>query len=144
MLTGKTARVAEIKALGGKATYHAADFRNPSEMADMVAAAASDIVVNNAMLRHFGAVEVARTAIVCTAINPRTLLTPAIDQQLRQEMQRNGTTFEETKDAFWALRQPSHMARRWCMDGGALDRPCNVQRRGKSDDQTYNDRRTTP
>ncbi len=172
-------RVTEIEALGVKATYHGADLRRPSEIADMVATAAPDIVVNNAVVRHFGAVEnfapehwdealavnlsapfhtirlslpgmktkgwgriinmasiyshfatvnrvdymttktallgltravaveVARTDITCNAICPGTVLTPAIDWRLRQEMQRDGTTFEEAEDAFLAIRQPS-------------------------------------
>jgi len=65
------------------------------------------------------ALEVARTEITCNAICPGTVLTPAIDWRLRQEMQRDGTTFEEAEASFLATRQPS---RRFVKDGnvGAL------------------------
>jgi 3-hydroxybutyrate dehydrogenase len=53
------------------------------------------------------ALEVARTAITCNAICPGTVLTPAIDWRLRQEMQRDGTSFEEAEEGFLANRQPS-------------------------------------
>lgn len=53
------------------------------------------------------ALEVARTDITCNAICPGTVLTPAIDWRLRQEMQRDGTTFEQAEEAFLAIRQPS-------------------------------------
>ncbi len=53
------------------------------------------------------ALEVARTDITCNAICPGTVLTPAIDWRLRQEMQRDGTTFEEAEESFLAIRQPS-------------------------------------
>lgn len=51
------ARAADIEALGVKATDHGAELRHPAEIADMVAVAAPDIVVNNAVVRQFGAVE---------------------------------------------------------------------------------------
>ncbi|HWB97023.1 MAG TPA: SDR family oxidoreductase, partial [Bryobacteraceae bacterium] len=60
------------------------------------------------------ALEVARTGITCNAICPGTVLTPAIDWRLRQEMQRDGTTFEEAEEAFLGIRQPS---RRFVKDG---------------------------
>ena len=173
------ARVADIEAMGVKASYHGADLRHPDEIAAMVAATSPDIVVNNAVVRYFGAVEnfapehwdealavnlsapfhtirlslpgmrargwgriinmasiyrhfatvnridyittktallgltravaveVARTAITCNAICPATVMTPAIDWRLRQEMQRDGTSFEEAEEAFLAVRQPS-------------------------------------
>ena len=44
------------------------------------------------------ALEVARTGITCNAICPGTVLTPAIDWRLRQEMQRDGTTFEQAEE----------------------------------------------
>ena len=53
------------------------------------------------------ALEVARTGITCNAICPGTVLTPAIDWRLRQEMQRDGTSFEQTEENFLARRQPS-------------------------------------
>lgn len=53
------------------------------------------------------ALEVARTGITCNAICPGTVLTPAIDWRLRQEMQRDGTTFEQAEESFLAVRQPS-------------------------------------
>jgi 3-hydroxybutyrate dehydrogenase len=51
--------------------------------------------------------ETARTGITCNAICPGTVLTPAIDWRLRQEMQRDGTSFEEAEENFLAVRQPS-------------------------------------
>jgi 3-hydroxybutyrate dehydrogenase len=53
------------------------------------------------------ALEVARTGVTCNAICPGTVLTPAIDWRLRQEMQRGGTSFEEAEEKFLAIRQPS-------------------------------------
>jgi 3-hydroxybutyrate dehydrogenase len=53
------------------------------------------------------ALETARTGITCNAICPGTVLTPAIDWRLRQEMQRDGTSFEEAEENFLAVRQPS-------------------------------------
>ena len=53
------------------------------------------------------ALEVARTGITCNAICPGTVLTPAIDWRLRQEMQRDGTSFAEAEESFLAVRQPS-------------------------------------
>lgn len=53
------------------------------------------------------ALEVARTGITCNAICPGTVLTPAIDWRLRQEMQRDGTSFEEAEESFLGIRQPS-------------------------------------
>lgn len=53
------------------------------------------------------ALEVARTGITCNAICPGTVLTPAIDWRLRQEMQRDGTGFEQAEEEFLRVRQPS-------------------------------------
>jgi 3-hydroxybutyrate dehydrogenase len=53
------------------------------------------------------ALEVARTGITCNAICPGTVLTPAIDWRLRQEMQRLGTSFDEAEESFLSVRQPS-------------------------------------
>lgn len=53
------------------------------------------------------AVECARTGITCNAICPGTVLTPAIEWRLRQEMQRDGTSFEQAGETFLATRQPS-------------------------------------
>ncbi|WP_428484110.1 SDR family NAD(P)-dependent oxidoreductase [Rhodopila sp.] len=53
------------------------------------------------------ALEVARSGITCNAVCPGTVLTPAIDRRLRQEMQRDGTTFEAVEESFLAVRQPS-------------------------------------
>lgn len=53
------------------------------------------------------ALEVARTGVTCNAICPGTVLTPAIDWRLRQEMQRDGTSFEEAEASFLGVRQPS-------------------------------------
>jgi 3-hydroxybutyrate dehydrogenase len=35
------------------------------------------------------------------------VLTPAIDWRLWQEMQRDGTSFEQAEESFLAIRQPS-------------------------------------
>jgi 3-hydroxybutyrate dehydrogenase len=53
------------------------------------------------------ALEVARTGVTCNAICPGTVLTPAIDWRLRQEMQRDGTDFEHAEESFLSTRQPS-------------------------------------
>lgn len=53
------------------------------------------------------ALECAPTAITCNAICPGTVLTPAIEWRLRQEMQRDGTSFEDAEASFLAIRQPS-------------------------------------
>lgn len=53
------------------------------------------------------ALEVARTGVTCNAICPGTVLTPAIEWRLRQEMGRDGTSFEAAEGAFLAVRQPS-------------------------------------
>ena len=53
------------------------------------------------------ALETARTGVTCNAICPGTVLTPAIEWRLQQEMQRDGTTFEQAEEAFLAVRQPS-------------------------------------
>jgi 3-hydroxybutyrate dehydrogenase len=60
------------------------------------------------------ALECARTEITCNAVCPGTVLTPAIEWRLRQEMQRDGGTFEEAEENFLAIRQPS---RRFVKDG---------------------------
>lgn len=53
------------------------------------------------------ALEVARTGITCNAVCPGTVLTPAIERRLQNEMQREGTTFAEAEEQFLAIRQPS-------------------------------------
>lgn len=60
------------------------------------------------------ALETARTGITCNALCPGTVLTPAIDWRLRQEMQRDGTSFEQAEESFLSIRQPS---RRFVKDG---------------------------
>ena len=172
-------RLADLKTLEIEGRYHGADLRRPAEIEDLIATAQPDILVNNAVVRYFGAVEnfapehwdealavnlsapfhtirlavpgmkarnwgriinmasiygnfatvnridyittktaligltravaleVARTGITCNAICPGTVLTPAIDWRLRQEMQRDGTTFEQAEEAFLSIRQPS-------------------------------------
>lgn len=60
------------------------------------------------------ALEVARTGVTCNAICPGTVLTPAIEWRLRQEMQRDGTSFEEAEENFLSIRQPS---RKFVKDG---------------------------
>lgn len=56
------ARVAELEALGVRAGYHGADLRQPTQIAELVQATtetfgALDILVNNAVMRFFGAIE---------------------------------------------------------------------------------------
>lgn len=56
------ARVAELEALGVRAGYHGADLRQPAQIAELVQAATQtfgslDILVNNAVMRFFGAIE---------------------------------------------------------------------------------------
>jgi 3-hydroxybutyrate dehydrogenase len=53
------------------------------------------------------ALEVARTGITCNAVCPGTVLTPAIEWRLRNEMQRDGTDFAQAEEQFLAVRQPS-------------------------------------
>ncbi len=53
------------------------------------------------------ALECARTAITCNAICPATVLTPAIDLRIRNEMQRDGSTREDAEAVFLGARQPS-------------------------------------
>ena len=53
------------------------------------------------------ALELAQTNITCNAICPGTVMTPAIEWRMRNEMQRDGTTFEEAEAQFLATRQPS-------------------------------------
>jgi 3-hydroxybutyrate dehydrogenase len=53
------------------------------------------------------ALECAHTEITCNAICPGTVLTPAIEWRLRQEMQRDGSSFEDAEANFLAIRQPS-------------------------------------
>jgi hypothetical protein len=47
-----------------------------------------------------------------------TVLTPAIDWRRLQEMQRDGSTFEESEEASLEIRQPS---RRFVKDGNVAD-----------------------
>jgi 3-hydroxybutyrate dehydrogenase len=56
------ARVADIEALGVRCAHHNADLRKPAEIADLVNATTTtfggpDILVNNAVVRYFGATE---------------------------------------------------------------------------------------
>jgi 3-hydroxybutyrate dehydrogenase len=53
------------------------------------------------------ALECARTGITCNAICPGTVLTPAIEQRLQNEMQREGLGREAAEARFLAARQPS-------------------------------------
>jgi 3-hydroxybutyrate dehydrogenase len=177
-------RLTELRDLGVRARYHAADLRHTAQIAELIQTTQQkhgslDILVNNAVVRYFGSVEnfapeqwdealavnlsapfhtirlalpgmkatnwgrivnmasiygmfatvnridyittktaligltravaleTARTGITCNAICPGTVLTPAIDWRLRQEMQRDGTSFEEAEENFLAVRQPS-------------------------------------
>jgi 3-hydroxybutyrate dehydrogenase len=53
------------------------------------------------------AIECARTRITCNAVCPGTVLTPAIEWRPRQDLQRDGTSFEDAEANFLAIRQPS-------------------------------------
>jgi 3-hydroxybutyrate dehydrogenase len=53
------------------------------------------------------ALECARTGITCNAICPGVVLTPAIEQRLQNEMQRDGSTPQSAEENFLAARQPS-------------------------------------
>ncbi|HEX2940661.1 MAG TPA: SDR family NAD(P)-dependent oxidoreductase, partial [Rhodopila sp.] len=55
-------RLSELQALGVRARHHPADLRDPAQIADLVRSTEAehggpDIVVNNAVVRYFGAVE---------------------------------------------------------------------------------------
>ena len=177
-------RLAELRELGVRARYHAADLRHPAQIADLIESTRQehggpDILVNNAVVRGFAAVEdfapeqwdealavnlsapfhairlalpemkakgwgriinmasiygmfatvnridyvttktaligltravaleVARSGVTCNAICPGTVLTPAIEWRLRQEIQRDGGSFAEAVERFLAVRQPS-------------------------------------
>ncbi|MGA3003346.1 MAG: SDR family NAD(P)-dependent oxidoreductase [Acetobacteraceae bacterium] len=57
-----TARVAEIEALCVRAAHHNADLRDPSQIATLIEATtqthgAPDVLINNAVVHYFGAVE---------------------------------------------------------------------------------------
>lgn len=56
------ARLNDLRALGVRARYHGADLRQPSQIADLIETTQGahdglDILVNNAVVRSFGAVE---------------------------------------------------------------------------------------
>jgi 3-hydroxybutyrate dehydrogenase len=56
------ARQSELRELGVGAAYHAADLRDPTQIADLIQTTAAthgslDILVNNAVVRYFGAIE---------------------------------------------------------------------------------------
>lgn len=56
------ARLATLRAAGVRARHHPADLRDPAQIEDLVASTARehggpDIVVNNAVVRYFGATE---------------------------------------------------------------------------------------
>ncbi len=53
------------------------------------------------------ALECARTGITCNAICPGAVLTPAIEQRLGNEMQREGLAHGMAEERFLAARQPS-------------------------------------
>ena len=53
------------------------------------------------------ALECARTGITCNAICPGTVLTPAIERRLQNEMQREGLPREAAEERFLEARQPS-------------------------------------
>ena len=53
------------------------------------------------------ALECARTSVTCNAICPATVLTPAIDWRIRNEMQRDGLPRDVVEERFLAARQPS-------------------------------------
>ena len=58
-------------------------------------------------LTKTAALELAGSGITCNAICPGAVLTPAIDWRLRQEMQRDGSSFADAEASFLGARQPS-------------------------------------
>jgi hypothetical protein len=96
------AGVAEIEAREVRAAYHNADPGDPAQIAALIetttqARGAPDILVDNAVVRYFGAVE----------NFAGTVLTPAIERRLRQEMLRVASSSEDAEADFLAIRQPS-------------------------------------
>ena len=53
------------------------------------------------------ALEVSRTAVTCNTICPGTVLTPAIERRLQNDMQRDGITRDQAEQQFPDSRQPS-------------------------------------
>ena len=53
------------------------------------------------------ALECARTGVTCNAICPGTVLTPAIERRLQNEMQREGLPRDAAEERFLDSRQPS-------------------------------------
>jgi 3-hydroxybutyrate dehydrogenase len=53
------------------------------------------------------ALECARTGVTCNAICPGTVLTPAIERRLQNEMQRDGLSRDAAAERFLEARQPS-------------------------------------
>jgi 3-hydroxybutyrate dehydrogenase len=53
------------------------------------------------------ALECARTGVTCNAICPGTVLTPAIDRRIQNDMQREGLAREAAEERFLETRQPS-------------------------------------
>jgi 3-hydroxybutyrate dehydrogenase len=53
------------------------------------------------------ALECARTGVTCNAVCPGTVLTPAIESRLANQMQRDGTDRATAEESFLAERQPS-------------------------------------
>ena len=59
------ARLAELRALSVRAQYHGADLRQPAQIAELIEITQHghgglDILVNNAVVRYFGAVRILR------------------------------------------------------------------------------------
>jgi 3-hydroxybutyrate dehydrogenase len=132
---------------GVRALHHGADLADPGQIAALVETAeqsfgAVDILINNAVVRHFAPLETFRpedrvdyvttkTALIgftravaletvgqnitCNAICPGTVPTPNIEERLTAEMAKSGLSREEAERAFLASRQPS---RRFVAPGG--------------------------
>lgn len=59
-------------------------------------------------LTKVAGIELANTGVTCNAICPGWVLTPLVEKQLKDRAERNGTSFEQEKEALVAEKQPLH------------------------------------